>query len=270
MAAGQFWRLDDERRWSRAASSASDEPAGAVDGRAGDRVGGGSGRFVVLYFAAGLGGSTLFFCSVPPTGPRSGRLRGGRPAGGERDRQAQDDEDVRGDIGLFVLLVLYSVLVGFASFGWLTLIGGIAVGALAGAVLAYAPRRNRSAIQVGRPARRGRVCVRGGGRCRRSWPPEPLAGSGDRGHRGARAPASGAAGAGPRTDDQADQQQHGEPRTSATSTRVEIARAACGEVGGQRLVTGPDVRVDGRLESVRSAPGQSPPREKAASRSWAE
>ena len=57
-------------------------------------------------------------------------------------------EDVRADIGLFVLLILYSVLVGFQSFGWLMLIGGIVVGALVGVVLAYAPRQNRSTVQV--------------------------------------------------------------------------------------------------------------------------
>ena len=57
-------------------------------------------------------------------------------------------EDVRADIGLFVLLILYSILVGFQSFGWLMLIGGIVVGALVGLVLAYAPRENRSTVQV--------------------------------------------------------------------------------------------------------------------------
>ena len=57
-------------------------------------------------------------------------------------------EDVRADIGLFVLLIAYSFLVGFQSFGWLMLIGGIAVGALVGLVLAYAPRQNRTAVQV--------------------------------------------------------------------------------------------------------------------------
>jgi hypothetical protein len=57
-------------------------------------------------------------------------------------------EDVRADIGLFVLLILYSILVGFQSFGWLMLIGGILVGALVGLVLAYAPRQNRTTVQV--------------------------------------------------------------------------------------------------------------------------
>jgi membrane associated rhomboid family serine protease len=51
-------------------------------------------------------------------------------------------------VGLFVILVLYSLVIGFSSFGWLTMIGGILVGALAGAVLAYAPRGNRTAAQV--------------------------------------------------------------------------------------------------------------------------
>ena len=43
-----------------------------------------------------------------------------------------------------MLLILYSILVGFRSFGWLMLIGGIVVGALVGVVLAYAPRQNRT------------------------------------------------------------------------------------------------------------------------------
>ena len=57
-------------------------------------------------------------------------------------------EDIRADIGLLILLVLYSVLINFSGMGWLSLIGGIAVGALAGYLLAYAPRRNRSVMQI--------------------------------------------------------------------------------------------------------------------------
>ena len=55
---------------------------------------------------------------------------------------------MRPDIGLLVLLVLYAVLVGFASFGWVSLIGGIIMGGVSGAILAYAPRQNRMAIQL--------------------------------------------------------------------------------------------------------------------------
>ena len=62
--------------------------------------------------------------------------------------KAKTGEDVRPDIGLLVLLVLYAVLVGFSSFGWVSLIGGIIVGGVSGAILAYAPRQNRMAIQL--------------------------------------------------------------------------------------------------------------------------
>ena len=45
--------------------------------------------------------------------------------------------------------MLYSVLVGFPSFGWLSLIGGIVVGALVGLRRwRTRPRRNRSVIQI--------------------------------------------------------------------------------------------------------------------------
>jgi hypothetical protein len=49
---------------------------------------------------------------------------------------------------LLILLVLYSVLVGFSSMGWVSLLGGVAVGALVGYILAYAPRQNRNVIQI--------------------------------------------------------------------------------------------------------------------------
>ncbi len=109
----------------------------------------GGWRFLALYLAAGLGGTTLFFV----LGPFSGAALGASAAvigllGANAIGKHKSGEDVRGDIGLLVLLVLYAVLVGFDSFGWLTLIGGILVGALVGAIMAYAPRRNRGTIQV--------------------------------------------------------------------------------------------------------------------------
>jgi membrane associated rhomboid family serine protease len=109
----------------------------------------GAWRFGALYLAAGLGGATLFFVLGPPFGVSIGAssavigLLAANTIG-----KLKNQEDVRPDIGLFVLLLLYSLLVGFHSFGWLTLLGGIAVGGLAGAVLAYAPRRNRGTAQV--------------------------------------------------------------------------------------------------------------------------
>jgi membrane associated rhomboid family serine protease len=109
----------------------------------------GGWRFLALYVIAGLGGTTLFFLLGPAFGGALAAsaavigLLGANAVGKLRSR-----EDIRPDVGLLVLLVLYAVLVGFNSFGWLTLVGGIVVGALVGWVLAYAPRRNRGAVQV--------------------------------------------------------------------------------------------------------------------------
>jgi membrane associated rhomboid family serine protease len=109
----------------------------------------GGWRFLALYLGAGLGGTTLFFVFGPFFGAALGAsaaVIGLLAANAIGKRHA--GEDIRGDVGLLVLLVLYAVLVGFDSFGWLTLVGGIVVGALVGAVLAYAPRRNRGTVQV--------------------------------------------------------------------------------------------------------------------------
>src|SRR5215211_4274544 len=109
----------------------------------------GAWRFVALYLAAGLGGTTLLFVLGPYTSAGFGAAAAvmGLLAANAIFKHKMR-EDVRADIGLFILLILYSVLVGFRSFGWLMLIGGIVVGALVGVVLAYAPRRSRSAVQV--------------------------------------------------------------------------------------------------------------------------
>ncbi|WP_375423158.1 rhomboid family intramembrane serine protease [uncultured Friedmanniella sp.] len=109
----------------------------------------GGWRFLALYLAAGLGGSTLFFV----LGPFSGAALAASAAvigllAANAIGKHKGGEDIRGDVGLLVLLVLYAILIGFDSFGWLTLVGGIVVGALVGAIMAYAPRRNRGTIQV--------------------------------------------------------------------------------------------------------------------------
>jgi membrane associated rhomboid family serine protease len=109
----------------------------------------GAWRFVALYLAAGLGGATLLFV-FGPLG--SGGYGAAAAVIGLLAANAifkyKMREDVRADVGLFILLILYSILIGFRSFGWLMLIGGIVVGALVGLVLAYAPRRNRGTVQV--------------------------------------------------------------------------------------------------------------------------
>jgi membrane associated rhomboid family serine protease len=109
----------------------------------------GASRFVALYVATGLGGATLLFVFAPYGSGGFGAAAAviGLLAANAIFKQKMR-EDVRADIGLFILLILYSILVGFRSFGWLMLIGGVLVGALVGIVLAYAPRRNRSAAQL--------------------------------------------------------------------------------------------------------------------------
>ena len=109
----------------------------------------GAWRFVVLYLAAGLGGATMLFVFGPYASVGYGAAAAviGLLAANAILKYKMRD-DVRADIGLFILLILYSILIGFRSFGWLMLIGGIIVGALVGLVLAYAPRRNRGTVQV--------------------------------------------------------------------------------------------------------------------------
>jgi membrane associated rhomboid family serine protease len=106
-------------------------------------------RMVALYFAAGLGGTTMLFVFGPLSGlgyAASAAVIGLLAANSIFKHKQR--EDVRADIGLFVILILYSVLVNFRGFGWLMLIGGLLIGALVGAVLAYAPRQNRATVQV--------------------------------------------------------------------------------------------------------------------------
>ena len=106
-------------------------------------------RMLALYFAAGLGGTTLLFVLGPLSGLgyAASAAAIGLLAANSIFKYKQR-EDVRADIGLFVLLILFSVLVGFNTFGWLILVGGLLTGALVGAVLAYAPRENRGTVQI--------------------------------------------------------------------------------------------------------------------------
>ena len=109
----------------------------------------GGWRLVTLFFAAGLGGTTLLFVLGPLYG--SGFAASAAAIGllaANSIFKYKQREDIRADIGLFVLLIMFSVLVGFQTFGWLVLIGGIVTGALVGGVLAYAPRQNRSIVQL--------------------------------------------------------------------------------------------------------------------------
>lgn len=109
----------------------------------------GGWRFVLLYLASGFGGATVFFLVAP-----SGAWSVGAASAivgllaANTIGKAKTGEDIRPDIGLLVLILLYAVLVNFSGFGWIAMIGGIVVGGLSGAILAYAPRQNRMTIQL--------------------------------------------------------------------------------------------------------------------------
>lgn len=107
-------------------------------------------RMLALFFASGLGGTTLLFVLAPPAafGFAGSAAVIGLLAANSIFKYKQR-EDVRADVGLFLLLIGFSVLVGFYSFGWLILVGGLLVGALVGAVLAYAPRDSGPVQVVG-------------------------------------------------------------------------------------------------------------------------
>lgn len=109
----------------------------------------GAWRLGALFLVSGLGGATCCFVFGPPGLAAVGGswsllgLLATNAVGKYKTR-----EDIRPDLGLLALIVLSNVLLSFGSFAWLGLIGGAVVGAVAGAMLAYAPRANRTAVQV--------------------------------------------------------------------------------------------------------------------------
>lgn len=106
-------------------------------------------RFAALYLLAGLGGATVLYLVAPTNYAFAGStaaLVGLLAANAIFKRRT--GEDIRPDITLLVLLVLLNILAAFASFGWIGVIGGIVVGAIAGATIAYAPRDRRGTWQA--------------------------------------------------------------------------------------------------------------------------
>lgn len=106
-------------------------------------------RFAALYLLAGLGGATVLFL----LGPVNVGFAGSSAAlvgllGANAMFKRRTGEDIRPDLSLLILLVLLNLLVAFETLGWLGLIGGIVVGAIAGATIAYAPRERRGVWQA--------------------------------------------------------------------------------------------------------------------------
>lgn len=101
----------------------------------------GSREFFALFWLSGLGAATVMVW-VGPAAALSGAIAG---VFGVISAYAvvkhRSGMDVRGDIVLITLLLVWGVVAG--SSAWIGEVGGIAVGAVSGAVIAYAPWRDR-------------------------------------------------------------------------------------------------------------------------------
>jgi membrane associated rhomboid family serine protease len=103
-------------------------------------------RFGVLYLVAGLGGSVavlLFSGPVVRAGGASGAIFGLMGA------YVVVGKALRADISQVIGLIGLNVVLGFVIPGteWRAHLGGLAVGALVGAIFAFAPARNRVLVQ---------------------------------------------------------------------------------------------------------------------------
>lgn len=109
----------------------------------------GHGRYLTLYLLAALGGgvASYAFSGAPPWGGTVGAsgaifgLMGALVVAGRR---------LRYDITQVLILLGINVVIGFVSPGvdWKAHLGGMITGAVVAAILVYAPRRHRTAIQV--------------------------------------------------------------------------------------------------------------------------
>ena len=109
----------------------------------------GGWRLAVLFVLSGVGGATLLLVIAPPTlvsVGASASVIGLLAANGVVKLKRR--EDVRPDVTLLVLLLAYSFLMGSLAYNWLGQLGGILVGAGVAAVLVFAPRQHRTAVQV--------------------------------------------------------------------------------------------------------------------------
>jgi len=105
-------------------------------------------RFVALYLLTGLAGSVLAYVLMPPLGAELGAsgaifgLFGALLIVGRRLRL--NIQPIALTIGLNLVLTF-----SISAISWQAHIGGLVAGAALGAAWAYAPRTNRTAIQVG-------------------------------------------------------------------------------------------------------------------------
>ncbi len=105
-------------------------------------------RFLSVYLLSALGGSVLFFYLAPANQPAlgaSGAIFGLFGAWFVASRRLNLDS--RGIVLLIAINLAFSFIYR-STIAWQDHVGGLIVGALITAAYAYAPRRNRTAIQV--------------------------------------------------------------------------------------------------------------------------
>lgn len=107
----------------------------------------GRGRMLAVLALSGLGGSAALMLFYPVTlwamayAAILGMLAAVAAA------KFKFGEDIRGDLILLGIMVAFSVVMGVPA-GWVSQLGAIIAGGAAGAVIAYAPRENRTRTQT--------------------------------------------------------------------------------------------------------------------------
>jgi membrane associated rhomboid family serine protease len=107
----------------------------------------GHARFLAVYLVSGVAGSILIYCLVPYewAAGASGAIFGLFGAWFVLAKRLQADARP------VILLIVINLALGFSvpQIAWQAHVGGLIAGGLLTAAFAYAPRRNRTAIQVG-------------------------------------------------------------------------------------------------------------------------
>jgi membrane associated rhomboid family serine protease len=107
----------------------------------------GSARFLAIYLISALGGSILIYCLAPfeAAAGASGAIFGLFGAWFVLARR------IRADARPVVMLIVINLILSFTipQIAWQAHVGGLVAGGLLTAAYAYAPRRNRAALQVG-------------------------------------------------------------------------------------------------------------------------
>jgi membrane associated rhomboid family serine protease len=104
-------------------------------------------RFIALYLLSAVGGSVLYYYMQPHglAAGASGAIFGLFGAWFVVARKLR--LDVRGIVTIIAINLVFSLLYR-SSIAWQDHVGGLIVGMLTAAAFAYAPRKNRTAIQV--------------------------------------------------------------------------------------------------------------------------